>query len=376
MSHSVLKPAEDRVSPSRITLARLRRGMSKLNFADALGVTSRAVSNYENEGAPVSRLADIARILEYPEGFFLRAGASDLLDSQQVFFRARRRTSAYQRAAAVAVGEIGVELYEWVVDRFRLPDLDIVELDFEDPVRAAAALRAMWGLGIDPLPNLIQVAEAHGVRVLSLPVDTQDVDAFSFWRAGAPYILLSMGKTPERSRFDLAHELGHLVLHSHDSTGDSGPDRDLERDADRFASAFLMPPEALQAVVGREPAAPEILRVRSYFKVSAMAANRAAYDVGKMSDWTYRQNCIRLSQLGYRSGEPGGIQRERSRVFRMVLDLLRAQGSGASAMVEDLAISAQEVHGLTFGLAVASFGSPEPPRGPSKDRAALRLVGE
>ena len=44
-------------------------------------------------------------------------------------------------------------------------------------------------------------------------------------------------------RFDAAHELGHLVLHSDDKNVLENM-KDKEHEADRFASSFLMPKEA------------------------------------------------------------------------------------------------------------------------------------
>src|SRR3546814_6566541 len=45
--------------------------------------------------------------------------------------------------------------------------------------------------------------------------DTKNVDAFSCWRNGQPFVFLNTFKSAERSRFDAAHELAHLVLHRH-----------------------------------------------------------------------------------------------------------------------------------------------------------------
>ena len=322
--------------------------MSKTALAAALGVTSRTLQSFESDGAPLRRSEDLSHALGFPVEFFLRPELA-ALDDDQVSFRARRRATAYQRGAARAAGAIGTEIYEWIAERFRLPAVNVPDLDRDPPARAASALRAVWGRGEEPLPNLIQLAEANGVRVMSLPVDAETVDAFSAWIDDRPFVFLSTAKTAERSRFDLAHELGHLVMHSR-SRGDG----DAEAEADAFASAFLMPRDSLAARAGREPAVPHILRLRSYYRVSAMAVARSLHDIGRLSDWGYRQNCVRLTQLGYRSAEPGGIDRELSRVFRIVADTLRADGRGTEQIGEDLGLSAQELHGFTFGQFVAS----------------------
>jgi len=358
---STSRPSEERLEPTRIELARQRRALSKTGLARALGVTPRSVTTYETDGAPHERLADLVRVLGFPESYFRDSREIRALDQGSVFFRARRRTSAYDRASATAVATSGTALYAWVLERFRLPAIDLAVdgSDFDDPRQAAKTLRNAWGLHDDaPVPNLVQLAEAHGVRVMGLPHGTDDVDAFSLWHEGAPYVFLSLSKTAERSRFDLAHELGHLLLHSYESplTGER-TDR-IEREADAFAAVFLMPQNAVRRALRTDPSAQDVIEAKAHFKVSAMALNRSARDAGVMSDWAYRQNCVALTQLGYRTAEPSGMPRERSRVFRRVLDHLRSTGGSPRTILDDLAIPAEDLHALTFGLALVSTPPP------------------
>jgi hypothetical protein len=119
-----------------------------------------------------------------------------------------------------------------------MPSPDLPELRSEDPGSAAASIRRHWGLGFRPIPNLIRLMESKGVRVFTLS-EGKNVDAFSFWRDGTPFIFLNTLKSAERSRFDAAHELGHLLMHSH-----GYPEgREVEKEADSFASHLLMPRE-------------------------------------------------------------------------------------------------------------------------------------
>lgn len=351
MSTSRSTHASSRLEPTRITLARQRAGLTKAALAKALSVTPRTISAYERQGAPANCSIDLAAALGCSEQFF-QLGAVEALESERVFFRARRRASATQCHAATAAGKIGIELYEWIDERYQLPQSDLPDLDNQNPVDVAESLRAMWGLGWDPLPNLVQLAESHGVRVMALPKGAEEVDAFSVWSDGRPYVFLSLAKTPERSRFDLAHELGHLVMHSRNSVADA--DSNVEREADRFASAFLMPPQALRTGIRREPAVPEIIGAKSHFKVSAMALNYALHEVQRLGDWGYRQNCIRLAQMGYRSSEPDGMaHHESSRVFRVVFDDLRKTHSlSTDDVAAQVGLLASEVHTLTFGMAL------------------------
>jgi Zn-dependent peptidase ImmA (M78 family) len=87
------------------------------------------------------------------------------------------------------------------------------------------------------------------MRVFSIPADDRNVDAFSFWRANRPFIFVNTAKSAERVPFDLAHELGHVLLHR--GWGRPRPPG-YEHDADVFAANLLMPADAVYAhFIGR-----------------------------------------------------------------------------------------------------------------------------
>ena len=362
------RPSEPTISPQRLLLAREWRGVPRSTLAAAIDVTERTLNNYERIGAPLTMLPALAHALDVRQSFLTLPAPRFDTDLDQVFFRARRKTSARLQRAAAALGTVGAEVYEWISNRYMLPQFHDPEIDFETPVQAASALRALWSLGTAPLPNLVQIAEAHGVRVMTLPLDTQDVDAFSFWAGCTPFVFLSRRKTPERSRFDLAHEIGHIVMHSR---SEEGSDRSLESEADRFASAFLMDPAALTASLHREAAVPEILHAKRSFGVSAMALARALHDIGRASDWTYRQNCVQLSQLGYRSAEHDSIQRESSRVFSQVFAHLGLHG--VRQLVRDQGLTVEELRGMTFDIPFAVLLGKSVNKGPAI-RPPLRVI--
>lgn len=345
-STSPSQPA-DRLTPARIRLARERRGMSRAALAAALEMTAAALLRFETAGAPVGLAKQLSHVVDFPASFFTLPSIA-ALDAEQARFRAARRATDRQRSAARAIGALGVELYGWITDRFSLPEVNLPDLDGEDPRRAADAVRTLWGRASDVLPNLVQLAEANGVRVLSLPLDTQTVDAFSLWLDDRPYVFLADAKSAERTRFDLAHELGHLVLHSR---GHAGPDAETE--ADRFAAALLMPLETLLPRAGRDPGTPTILRLKRTYGVSAMALARTLHDAGRLSDAAYRQHCIQLAQRGYRHGEPDGLPRQQSRVFAVTLGTPSGRSGTAAAAAADLGLTPIELHGLTFGQAWA-----------------------
>jgi Zn-dependent peptidase ImmA (M78 family) len=324
----------------------MRRGLTKIDLAQRISVTTRTTSKYETEGAPASAAPALSAALDFPTGYFARTDPP-VFAASQVNFRAARRANARQRDAAIAAGVHGIEIDRWISGRFILPALDMPPLCATDAREAAQLLRNMWGLGTKPLPNLVQLCESRGIRVYSLSPFADAVDAYSIWYDEVPYIFLARRKTPERIRFDLAHELGHLVLHSAEPADTAAQ----EREADAFASEFLIPTGAVAEYLTHNPSVEEILVVRNQFKVSAIALAYAAHKAGRMTDWAYRQTCIELSQRGFRTYEPGGMPGyERSRVFAQVLINARGSKIGARVIAAELDVPLGDVHALTFGI--------------------------
>jgi Zn-dependent peptidase ImmA (M78 family) len=255
---------------------------------------------------------------------------------------------------------------EWIEARFSLPDVDVPTLTGYDPEHAAEVLRARWGLGERPIGNLQHLVEAHGVRVYSLTEDNRSLDAFSLYWHGRPVVLISTQKSGERGRFDLAHELGHLVLHTEHRELDRP---EAEGEANRFAAAFLMPRASVLAYNLYNADFTRILKAKSIWRVAAMALAHRLHELNLMTDWVYRTACINLSRLGYRSSEPGGIPRESSQLLAKVFQALRDEGDGPATIAAAVGISVDELHDHVFGLTITAVPSAQtvslPPRRPS-----------
>ncbi|MFD6269921.1 ImmA/IrrE family metallo-endopeptidase [Nocardia asteroides] len=340
------KRAEPYLDPDRIRIARMRRGLTKVELARKLAVTPGTIARYEAGEAPSGLSHALGDVLDFPPDYFDRVDAP-VFDPAEVRFRAARRATARERDAAVAAGVSGVEIDHWISSRYALPKTSLPSMAGDDPRTAARLLRGDWGLGTKPLPNLVQLCESRGIRVYTLPPVADSVDAYSMWRSNTPYIFLARRKTPERIRFDLAHEIGHLVLHDNEPCHTAAD----EKEADAFASEFLIPSASLTEYLSPTPTVDDVLVVREQFKVSAMALVFAAHKSGRISDWIYRQTCIELSTRGFRTAEPGGMSNyEMSRVFPQVLKRSSAtRVVTARVIADDLSLPLGDVHALTFG---------------------------
>ncbi|WFF01559.1 ImmA/IrrE family metallo-endopeptidase [Micromonospora sp. WMMD964] len=342
-------------TPSRLSLARKRRGMSAAELARRIDKSTQSVSNYEcgRQKPSEETLARIAAELEFPLAFFSRPPVEHVTEGQ-VSFRARTKLLAGPRDAALATATLAFELNNLIDARFRLPTANVPTLERHRPEEAAEFVRAKWGIGeLSPAPNMVHLLEANGVRVFSLAPEHSDVDAFSFWREGIPFVVLNTMKSGERGRFDAAHELGHLVLHGHN--GCATWPKDSEREANHFASAFLMPRISVRSRIPNNPTTDQVLRAKQYWRVAALALAYRANDIGMFSEWNYRRCLIELGKLGYRVGEPGGIQRETSQVLDKVFRGLRKQHVHPSQIAAELDTSVDDLSMLVFGLVMTAL---------------------
>lgn len=346
----------------RLKVARHRKKLTGKQLAEMAGVTDVTVSKVENGHQPDEVTVDkLTRALGYPRAFFFM-DKPEVLEPKAVSFRSLKKMKAAERDASLAAGSIGIALYQWIEARFDLPAPDLIDLSREQarPEVAARLLRQHWGLGDRPIGNILRLFESKGIRVLSLSENTHNVDAYSFWHADHPYIFLNQKKTAERSNFDAAHELGHLVLHFH-AQAESMPEDDAERQANMFASAFLMPDADLKSVLSHIYSSSQIIKTKVRWKVSALALANRTHQIGMLSEWNYRSILIDLGQRGFRTGEPLGVERETSTLLAKVFATLWAKGITRADIANDLNLPWDEVETLVFGLTGPTPSRPQRP---------------
>jgi len=358
-------------SASRLTLARRRRRLTGKALAEKAGVTAVTVSRLEssnNEPEPAT-LTALAHALDFPEEFF-RGDDLEELPAEAASFRSLTAMSAKERDAALSAGSLAYMLVDWVQERFNLPAADLTDLSHErDPETAAIILRQLWGLGEQPISNMIKLLESKGTRVFSLSENTKNVDAFSCWRDGVPYIFLNTFKSSEHSRFDAAHELGHLVLHKH---GGPRQGREAESEANAFASSFLMPSSDVQSRIRFVSSLNDLVIAKKRWGVSVAALTYRLHKLDILKDWQNRTLCIQMNKRGFRANEPNPLPREESVVWKRIFEDLWNEKITKGHIARALYVPQDEIENLVFGLVSA----PEPPSAllSESGRPNLRLV--
>ncbi|MEJ2767572.1 XRE family transcriptional regulator [Mycetohabitans sp. B46] len=342
-------------NPKRLTFARMRRGWTKARLAKELGLQVRSIQGYESgEYAPEpERLAQMSTLLRFPVEFF---AGDDLpsIEPDTASFRSMSKMSATLRNTALGAGVTAFLLNDWIEERFHLPGADLPDLSDLSPEEAAATLRRVWGLGEAPIGSMIHLLEAKGIRVYSLAMEAREVDAFSVWHREKPFVFLNTFKSAEHSRFDAAHELGHLIRDRHSMLHGGAHSPEMEREANAFASAFLMPPAN---VCGRGTAVltlDRLMRLKQVWGVSLAALAYRMNQLGFFSEWTYRNLCIQIARNGYRTSEPNPMRPESSQILRKVFNALRSEGITRGMLAKELCIMQEDIDNLTFGLALSS----------------------
>lgn len=354
-------------NPTRLELARKRCRYTARILAERAQIAPVTLSRIVNgKQTPDEKTVEqLVEALGFPRRFFFEDDI-DLIDASTASFRSLKSMTARERDAAVAAGSLAYLLIDWVKAEFNLPTIDLLDLGQEhNPASAARSLRQYWSIGEKPIGNMIKLLETKGIRVFSLSENTKKVDAFSCWRDDEPYIFLNTLKTAERSRFDAAHELGHLVLHKH---GGPKQGRNAEFEANTFASSFLMPYADVLARTPYVACLDNIVEDKIRWGVSAKALAYRLHKMEIITDWQYRTFCIQINRK-YGNQEPDGLSQERSSIWQMVLREMWKDGISRNHIAAQLNIPHYEMENLLFGL-TGETGPPTRPLG----QPALKAV--
>lgn len=309
------------VNPEMLTLAREIRGLTQSKLAKTSKIRQAKISRYEGGVTDVNTeaLSVLAESLSFPEDFFYQEGNRYGAGSSELFNRRRRsaRTRDLKRInGLVNLYRIGsrqlLKAFEPAPSSF-IPSISLEE--FEDVSEIAAAVRAMWNMPSGPVHNLIGWLENASCLVYSCDFENDKIDEVVQWIPPDPPIVMVNSSAPaDRTRFSLAHALGHLVMHRGEE-----PYREMEKEADQFAAAFLMPEfdikdELAPVTINR------MLELKQYWKCSMASLIYRAKTLGVITERRFTSLCQQRSRLGYYKNEPFPIARETPQMVKRLID--------------------------------------------------------
>ena len=299
---------------TRLRMARELRGYNQVELARRVGsVTPASLSQFENGHArpasPTLRRLSVA--LQVPIAFFATPARPAPPEAIDGFFRSLRSTAPRDRHRALAYAQLTHELTLELEKFVRLPEVNLPCTDLTkksitraDITSSANRVREVWGIPPGPIDDLVRTLERHGIVTTRFRVGMDDVDAFSVAFPGRPIIALGADKGHrDRSRFDAAHELGHLVMHSPDQIGSKA----IEAEADKFAAEFLMPEDDIKNELPSRADWPVLIKLKAKWHVSIASLIVRANTLEVMGDRAYSQAWKALSARGWRKREPGDL---------------------------------------------------------------------
>lgn len=336
------------------------RRLTQVQLASMVDVSPATISKWRAgtqapEREALGRLAGVVNVM--PE-WFTRAPGAKL--SLPLF---RSNASAHVAARAMLEGrlewaqDVAAALMEYVY----YPDVNLPSRDYTEPEqitnedieKAACECRDLWRLGRSAIQDLALAAEGGGVILVREETGVAQIEGLSAWSEvlGRPLILLSADKdNGYRSRFDLAHEIGHLVLHRHiQRTTDNARHKLMEQQAHRFAGAFLLPAETFASEVRVPPSLDDLLLLKHRWGVSAAAIIMRLKALELLDEDGALMLFKRRSARWGAKSEPGDEDRqpEQPRLLRRTIDLLvEEKVMPLEAIPKHLGLAAGDVEAL------------------------------
>lgn len=322
---------------NRLKMARQYRGLTVEELAQKINVSKQAVSQYETgriENVPFDKILSISNVLNFPYKYFIQ---EDSLNFQTgaTYFRSLMKTSKkYRLAQEIKMEHIAV-IYSFLNEYVTFPELNLPDWigEISSPSEAAKALREYWKLGDKPIENIIRTVEQNGIVVTTFATDTDDIDAFSQYvdvnGTDVYFIALSNNKeSASRINFDIAHELGHILLHewSEDEEILSREDfKAKEKEANEFAAAFLLPQSSFLSEVSLEPQKLDYyVQLKRKWKVSIAAMLYRSCELDIITQGKYQYMMRIMQSKGWRKFEPldNIIKSEKPSLFSDAVDIL------------------------------------------------------
>lgn len=348
---------------SQLKSARLLRGLTVTALANETGISKQSISLYENnENKPdYERSYKLAVALHVPYEFFLQKDACPT-KTAATYFRSLASTSKLSRTSQSIKLEYIAKIYEALLNYIDFPALNLPNVEFigsendfdeEENHRTlieleqiAADIRTLWGLGDGPIDDLQYALESNGIVVTGFDASENKIDAFSqriITSTGEVCIVaLNQGEKPEgRIRFDMAHELAHILIHPWSEDLDCISKEEFkqrETQANIFAGAFLLPWESFSKDIMAHPTDLKYYQwLTKKWKVSIQAMIYRSHQLKIISSNQYQYMMRQISKNGWRHSEPGDIPYFiGENIFQGAIDLLKEEKILTSAGLMNL----------------------------------------
>ena len=339
----------------RLREARLSRGLTGVALAEILGVSRQAISQYENGDTTPRRelLWNLATRLNIPASYFIRNVERE---DSSVFWRSGSSTTRTARNKAEVRLHWLADMVDYLGQTIRFPEANLPSIDLpmvpeqyhQHTIESAAeTTRRHWGLADGPISNVVWLLENNGIIITLGEYEEPNMDSFCRYGDSDNFPLMSLNRdkaSAVRSRFDAAHELGHLILHRNvEKTYWNSTSRIKlrENQAHEYAGAFLLPKDSFSDDVFI-PSLDSLLDLKSKWKVSVQAMLMRCSALGLIVDEDSSRLWRNLSRRRWRTREPldDEIKHEVPQLLPKAISLLNSVNPvAAEDMIAELGLS-------------------------------------
>lgn len=302
----------------KLRLIRLINGWTMKETADKLNKSATFISMLEKgQSHPTFQtILDLSRIFGVNHTFFLNGNTLPSV-SGPIFFRERvavpKRNSESAESKNILIAYLDSLIWPKLkLNTFQMPSYALINsefklIDFDEIDEMANNVRQQFKLGIGPISNVTLLIERMGIRVNFIDLSSDQIDALTGKIGNQYYISVNKkNRSSVRIRFNLAHELGHILLHSGYSESDvknSSKKKRMEQEAQHFAGSLLMPEKGI-ALDMAQTNMQFLKELKKHWLVSLAALIYRGNEIGLISDRQFLFLNQTISRHGWRKKEP------------------------------------------------------------------------
>ncbi len=339
-----------------LTNLRIMHGYSRKQLSEKLNVTEQAIWQYENNyTSPKMQIVnDLKSIFNVKSKFFYK---NDVLKRYfepenipviNIAYRSKVMNVISKTQSEAKHVEYLDSFVNYLTANLTFPTQKIIQLrdevinylntstdDRKVQINKVAKLaRQRLGFRNDTNDNLMFLIEKSGVFIFEKPIG-EEIDAYSLWtNQNRPFIILgNLKRSAVRRNFDIAHELGHLLLHFkvEFTNLDRKEHKAVENEANLFAGAFLLPEESFLEDIKSidyitNPDA--YLDLKKKWKTSLQVLGYRAANLGILDSKKHRNFYAALHRKGYLKIEPldESLPIQKPQKVKSIIDLVAKKG--------------------------------------------------
>lgn len=314
-----------KMNPRQLTFVREYRGYSQTELSSRInGLSQSNLSKFE---MGVGQLSDIVQqriidFLGFPSAFYEQVISNNV---ENAHYRKKVGISKKRKEYI----EQSNKLIGYIIDKMSesvdFPIFSLKPIDLEDgysPEYVAQFTRRLIGIMQGNVRNICTILEKNGIIIVEQNDYGEGFDGVSFITdGGIPVIIINGSRSNDRKRLDIAHELGHILMHLYPEI--SIPEyRDKENEAFEFAAEFLMPEKEIRQSLTKLKLS-YLLPLKQYWLTSMASIVHRAKELDCIDKEWYRYLNVELSRRGYKKNEPGIVYIDRPQSFFEAYGLFR-----------------------------------------------------